>query len=79
MKEILKVKDVMKVYPNGVMACKDINFSALKGEIHAICGENGAGKSTLMKMLYGSPSICRTLPLSSSISRSRPSRLTSRF
>ena len=35
------------------MANKDINFSAEKGEIHAICGENGAGKSTLMKMLYG--------------------------
>ncbi len=53
MKEILRVEHLMKVYPNGVMANKDINFSANKGEIHAICGENGAGKSTLMKMLYG--------------------------
>lgn len=53
MGEILRVEHVVKVYGNGVMANKDINFSANKGEIHAICGENGAGKSTLMKMLYG--------------------------
>lgn len=53
MSEILRVEHVVKVYGNGVMANKDINFSADKGEIHAICGENGAGKSTLMKMLYG--------------------------
>lgn len=53
MSEILRVEHVVKVYGNGVMANKDINFSADRGEIHAICGENGAGKSTLMKMLYG--------------------------
>ena len=53
MSEILRVEHLMKVYGNGVMANKDINFTAEKGEIHAICGENGAGKSTLMKMLYG--------------------------
>lgn len=53
MSEILRVEHVVKVYGNGVMANKDINFTAEKGEIHAICGENGAGKSTLMKMLYG--------------------------
>lgn len=53
MSDILKVENLVKIYDNGVMANKDINFSAKKGEIHAICGENGAGKSTLMKMLYG--------------------------
>lgn len=53
MDEILKVEHVVKIYGNGVMANRDINFTAKKGEIHAICGENGAGKSTLMKMLYG--------------------------
>ena len=53
MKELLKVCNLVKVYGNGVMANKDINFTANEGEIHAICGENGAGKSTLMKMLYG--------------------------
>ena len=36
-----------------VKANKDINFSVLKGEIHAIVGENGAGKTTLMNILFG--------------------------
>ncbi len=53
MSEILRTENLVKIYSNGVMANKDISFSANKGEIHAICGENGAGKSTLMKMLYG--------------------------
>lgn len=53
MSEILRAEHIVKIYGNGVMANKDINFSAEKGEIHAICGENGAGKSTFMKMLYG--------------------------
>ena len=30
-----------------------VNFSILKGEIHALLGENGAGKSTFVKMIYG--------------------------
>ena len=53
MDEILRAEHIVKIYDNGVMANKDINFAAQKGEIHAICGENGAGKSTFMKMLYG--------------------------
>ena len=43
MSEILRAEHIVKIYGNGVMANKDINFSAEKGEIHAICGENGAG------------------------------------
>lgn len=52
--EILKMEGVTKIYPNGVMANKDISFSVQEGEIHALMGENGAGKSTLMKILFGS-------------------------
>ncbi|MCI7795435.1 MAG: ABC transporter ATP-binding protein [Lachnospiraceae bacterium] len=51
--EILRVEDLTKIYPGGVLANYNINFSVNKGEIHALVGENGAGKSTLMKMLYG--------------------------
>lgn len=37
MSEILRAEHIVKIYGNGVMANKDINFSAEKGEIHAIC------------------------------------------
>ncbi len=48
---ILKAKNILKVYPNGIIANKNVNFEVEKGEIHALIGENGAGKSTLMKTL----------------------------
>lgn len=50
---ILEMQNITKVYPNGFMANKCVNFSVKKGEIHALVGENGAGKSTLMKILFG--------------------------
>ena len=53
MDNYLVMKDITKIYDNGVIANDNVNFSARKGEIHAICGENGAGKTTLMKMLFG--------------------------
>lgn len=52
--DILSMQNVTKVYPNGFVANKNVNFSVHEGEIHALVGENGAGKSTLMKMLFGS-------------------------
>lgn len=50
---LLEMKNITKVYPNGVVANQGIDFLAKKGEIHALMGENGAGKSTLMKILFG--------------------------
>lgn len=49
----IQMKNITKVYSNGVMANKDVDFSVRAGEIHALMGENGAGKSTLVKMLFG--------------------------
>lgn len=49
----IEMKGITKIYPNGVAANKDVDFSVNYGEIHAVMGENGAGKSTLMKMLFG--------------------------
>jgi general nucleoside transport system ATP-binding protein len=50
---LLALEGITKVYDNGVVANKDIDFALAEGEIHAVCGENGAGKTTLMKILYG--------------------------
>lgn len=53
MPNILEMRDIHKVYPNGTVANKGVNLTVRQGEIHAIVGENGAGKSTLMKVLFG--------------------------
>ena len=53
MTPLIQMRDIVKVYPNGVVANDGVNFSVEKGEIHALVGENGAGKTTLMKILYG--------------------------
>lgn len=50
---ILSMQNITKIYSNGFMANKKVNFELYKGEIHALAGENGAGKSTLMKVLFG--------------------------
>ncbi len=53
MTAFIEMRDIVKVYPNGVVANNGVNFSVERGEIHALVGENGAGKTTLMKILYG--------------------------
>lgn len=50
---LLRAENIVKIYPNGVVANRGINLEIRQGEIYAIVGENGAGKSTLMKILYG--------------------------
>jgi len=53
MSDILRMEGIVKIYPNGVIANKHVDFHVRSGEIHALVGENGAGKSTLMKILFG--------------------------
>lgn len=47
------MRGITMIYPNGIAANQDVDFSVRIGEIHALMGENGAGKSTLMKILFG--------------------------
>ncbi len=47
------MRNITKVYPNGIVAINGVDFSVEQGEIHALIGENGAGKTTLMKVLFG--------------------------
>lgn len=53
MSSLLRVEHLTKVYSNGFVANKDINFAVEPSEIHALVGENGAGKTTLMRILFG--------------------------
>jgi simple sugar transport system ATP-binding protein len=50
---LIEATNIVKIYPNGVLANDGARLSVAKGEIHALVGENGAGKTTLMKILYG--------------------------
>lgn len=50
---VVEMRGITMIYPNGIAANRTVDFSVRAGEIHALMGENGAGKSTLMKILMG--------------------------
>ncbi|MBN9392659.1 MAG: phosphonate ABC transporter ATP-binding protein [Chloroflexi bacterium] len=47
----IEVRNLSKVYPNGLRALDNINVSIKKGEFVAIIGSSGAGKSTFIRSI----------------------------
>jgi len=48
---ILQIKNLEKIYPNGVQALKGVSFDVKKGEFLVIIGLSGSGKSTMLRCL----------------------------
>ncbi|QIL46545.1 cell division ATP-binding protein FtsE [Vagococcus coleopterorum] len=62
---MIEMKNVMKKYPNGTTAIRDISVNIDQGEFVYVVGPSGAGKSTFIKLMYreekatkGSISVC---------------------
>lgn len=52
MKPIIEMKNIVKIYDNGVVMNDGVNFTVNKREIHALVGETARVKPRL-KILYG--------------------------
>ncbi|MEA2552168.1 MAG: type transport system ATP-binding protein [Fimbriimonadaceae bacterium] len=48
---IVRVKDLVKVYPGDIKAVQGVSFEVAEGEFFGFLGPNGAGKTTTMNML----------------------------
>src|SRR3989442_1997117 len=51
MTEVISVKDLVMIYPDGTKAVDGVSFHVDDGEFFGFLGPNGAGKSTTIKIL----------------------------
>lgn len=49
---MIELKNITKVYPNGVQALNKVSLEINDGEMVYLTGKSGSGKSTLLKLLY---------------------------
>ena len=49
---MIEMKNVIKKYPNGVVATNGISVDIKQGEFVYVVGPSGAGKSTFIKLMY---------------------------
>jgi multiple sugar transport system ATP-binding protein len=49
----ISVRGLSKVYPNGVIAVRDVDLEVADGEFLVLVGPSGCGKSTLLRMIAG--------------------------
>jgi ABC-2 type transport system ATP-binding protein len=50
---VLRIENLGKTYPGGLVALKSVNLAIEQGEIFALLGPNGAGKTTLIGIVCG--------------------------
>ena len=53
LKPALVIKNVTKVFPNGLKAVEETDLTLNKGEFLTIVGPSGCGKSTLLRLIAG--------------------------
>jgi NitT/TauT family transport system ATP-binding protein len=49
----VRVRNLTKEYPGGILALEDIDFDMPKGELTSIIGPSGCGKTTALKIIAG--------------------------
>ena len=49
----ISIQGLSKVYPNGVVAVRDVHLDVADGEFLVLVGPSGCGKSTLLRMIAG--------------------------